>query len=227
MRAWAIGMRISTDVSGRPFSRSEIVCVRTAGPAARASRSALTARLADCGVLAESEVPERSRPDANWTALKVSATAITPKVPLQISGMFKPAVICVAPWRSTTQRQRNRGVQGANYHLTVSKKYLEKIIGGWNDSGACASSRQPVIPPAPLTGDVGRGCGDASRALLFLILPSPFEARHARATSEFGIASKAPPIIAIVSEFFSIFFRMIRGDGFVACRLGCQLIAMV
>jgi hypothetical protein len=27
-------------------------------------------------------------------------------------------------------------------------------------------SRQPVIPPAPLTGDVGRGCGDASCALL-------------------------------------------------------------
>ena len=26
---------------------------------------------------------------------------------------------------------------------------------------------QPVIPPAPLTGDVGRDCGDASRALLF------------------------------------------------------------
>jgi hypothetical protein len=26
---------------------------------------------------------------------------------------------------------------------------------------------QPVFPPAPLTGDVGCGCGDASRALLF------------------------------------------------------------
>jgi hypothetical protein len=25
-----------------------------------------------------------------------------------------------------------------------------------------------LFPPAPLTGDVGRGCGDASRALLFL-----------------------------------------------------------
>jgi hypothetical protein len=33
--------------------------------------------------------------------------------------------------------------------------------------GARASFWQPVIPPAPLTGDVGRGCGDASRALLF------------------------------------------------------------
>jgi hypothetical protein len=30
--------------------------------------------------------------------------------------------------------------------------------------------RQPVIPPAPLTGDVGRGCGDASRAQLFVRL---------------------------------------------------------
>jgi ABC transporter substrate binding protein len=35
-----------------------------------------------------------------------------------------------------------------------------------NESGRSESSRQPVIPPAPLTGDVGRGCGDASRALL-------------------------------------------------------------
>ena len=35
---------------------------------------------------------------------------------------------------------------------------------------ACASSWQPVFPPAPLTGDVGRGCGDASRALLLLII---------------------------------------------------------
>jgi hypothetical protein len=33
--------------------------------------------------------------------------------------------------------------------------------------GACESSRQPVIPPAPLTGDVGRDRGDAGRALLF------------------------------------------------------------
>jgi hypothetical protein len=33
--------------------------------------------------------------------------------------------------------------------------------------GAFASFWQPVIPPAPLTGDVGRGCGDAIRALLF------------------------------------------------------------
>src|SRR3984957_1486668 len=34
--------------------------------------------------------------------------------------------------------------------------------------GAARHPAEPVIPPAPLTGDVGRGCGDASRALLFL-----------------------------------------------------------
>jgi hypothetical protein len=33
--------------------------------------------------------------------------------------------------------------------------------------GAARHPAEPVIPPAPLTGDVGRGCGDASRALLF------------------------------------------------------------
>ena len=51
----------------------------------------------------------------------------------------------------------------------VVKKYLKKISGNRNDSGACASFLQPVIPPAPLTGDVGRGCGDASRALLLFV----------------------------------------------------------
>jgi hypothetical protein len=42
----------------------------------------------------------------------------------------------------------------------------KKLAGGWNDLWVCASYRQPVIPPAPLTGDAGRGCGDASRAPL-------------------------------------------------------------
>jgi hypothetical protein len=49
----------------------------------------------------------------------------------------------------------------------VVKKYLKKISGNRNDCVACESYLQPVIPPAPLTGDVGRDCGDASRALLF------------------------------------------------------------
>jgi hypothetical protein len=44
------------------------------------------------------------------------------------------------------------------------KKIRKKARSVWNDPKARESSRQPVIPPAPLTGDAGRGCGDASRA---------------------------------------------------------------
>src|SRR5450759_1581527 len=50
----------------------------------------------------------------------------------------------------------------AGHHLTVCKKF-------WR---AREPLRGPRVipaagyPPAPLTGDVGRGCGDASRALL-------------------------------------------------------------
>jgi hypothetical protein len=43
-------------------------------------------------------------------------------------------------------------------------KNPKKMRPGWNDPRACASFPQPVIPPAPLTGDAGRGCGDASCA---------------------------------------------------------------
>jgi hypothetical protein len=50
----------------------------------------------------------------------------------------------------------------------VVKNILKKYPGNRNDSGACESFLQPVFPPAPLTGDVGRDCGDASRALLFV-----------------------------------------------------------
>jgi hypothetical protein len=46
--------------------------------------------------------------------------------------------------------------------------YEKKLAAAGTTPGASASFRQPVIPPAPLTGDVGRGCGDASRALLFM-----------------------------------------------------------
>src|SRR4051794_28923188 len=60
-----------------------------------------------------------------------------------------------------TTRWNLRG-SAREYHLTVSKK----IRTGRNDPGPSESFEQPVIPPAPLTGDVGRDCGDASRALL-------------------------------------------------------------
>src|SRR3954454_10881415 len=62
-----------------------------------------------------------------------------------------------------TTRWNRRG-SASQYHLTVSKKFRT----GRNDPGWSESSEQPVIPPAPLTGDVGRDCGDASRALLFV-----------------------------------------------------------
>ena len=47
-------------------------------------------------------------------------------------------------------------------------------MSDWNDLLACESYTQPVIPPAPLTGDAGRGCGDASRAPLFFGYFAPF-----------------------------------------------------
>jgi len=54
-------------------------------------------------------------------------------------------------------------VQNSAHHLTVCKIFS----GPGTTPGDCESSWQPVFPPAPLTGDVGRGCGDAGRALLF------------------------------------------------------------
>jgi hypothetical protein len=54
-------------------------------------------------------------------------------------------------------------VLGTGHHLTVFKNFQETR----NDFWGCALFRQPVIPPAPLTGDVGRDRGDAGRALLF------------------------------------------------------------
>jgi hypothetical protein len=48
------------------------------------------------------------------------------------------------------------------------EKIQKKVWAARNDPFGRESSRQPVIPPAPLTGDAGRGCGDASRAPNFL-----------------------------------------------------------
>jgi hypothetical protein len=68
----------------------------------------------------------------------------------------------------------------------VVKKYLKKISGNRNDCVACESYLQPVIPPAPLTGDVGRDCGDASRALLLFQAFQSVDQRHA-----FGVFAEA------------------------------------
>src|SRR5947208_16638054 len=64
--------------------------------------------------------------------------------------------------------RRTDGVTAFLDHLTVFEKYRKIFAAPWNDSGGSESSRQPVIPPAPLTGDVGCDRGDAGRTLLFV-----------------------------------------------------------
>ncbi len=60
----------------------------------------------------------------------------------------------------------NRRGSEISYQLTVCRKAQKNFGARGTTPGGFESFRQPVIPPAPLTGDVGRGCGDASRALL-------------------------------------------------------------
>jgi hypothetical protein len=60
-----------------------------------------------------------------------------------------------------------RTEQGGSLPRLSLNRVQKKIQVAGTSLGGWESSRQPVIPPAPLTGDVGRGCGDASRALLF------------------------------------------------------------
>ena len=57
---------------------------------------------------------------------------------------------------------RDIGSSWTGDHLTV----YEKIHGDGNDPGELCVIPAAGHPPAPLTGDVGRGCGDASCALL-------------------------------------------------------------
>src|SRR5437879_2080685 len=60
------------------------------------------------------------------------------------------------------------GVLASSHHLTVYEKNLDSR---GTSPGVCESLEEPVIPPAPLTGDVGRDRGDAGRALLFCSSP--------------------------------------------------------
>src|SRR4030081_3196675 len=171
LRAWATGMRMRTEVSESTSSRSEIVCVCTGRATMPTARSALAARLISISVililvavsraLTVSCGPrESSRPNANWTTPHVSETALAAKTPLYSCDMLRSPL---APRRSRTQRERNSLVLKDGYHLTVFKKYS----GGRNDSGQLCVIPAAGYPPCPLTGDVGRGCGDATRALLF------------------------------------------------------------
>src|SRR6266581_4282582 len=77
--------------------------------------------------------------------------------------------------------------------------------------GACASSRQPVIPPAPLTGDVGRGCGDASRALLV----SPQRSKSSVENPVFVPAGPLPFAVTVSRGFGSPWCVRTRGVGLV------------
>jgi hypothetical protein len=86
------------------------------------------------------------------------------QTPLESCGMTRPPVDPSPHGDPIKQRERNRRVRGGRNHLTVCEK---NIRTAGTSQGAFESSRQPVIPPAPLTGDAGRGCGDAIRALLF------------------------------------------------------------
>jgi hypothetical protein len=63
-----------------------------------------------------------------------------------------------------TQRKQNLHGSVLSRSLNRVRKYFGSA---GTRSGASESFRQPVIPPAPLTGDVGRDRGDAGRALLF------------------------------------------------------------
>src|SRR5262249_25679886 len=55
-------------------------------------------------------------------------------------------------------------VLGRVDHISVFGNIFN-LAGTTRDVARHLCSR--LFPPAPLTGDVGRGCGDASRALLF------------------------------------------------------------
>jgi hypothetical protein len=74
------------------------------------------------------------------------------------------------------------------YHLTV----FEKSWRRWNDTGGLRVFTAAGYPPAPLTGDVGRGCGDASRALLLFPYCHPFEHLASPPKGEAGVPCGAP-----------------------------------
>src|SRR6266403_374401 len=108
----ATGMRTTTDVSERPYKRTETVRVRIAPSGRRAARSVLAARLMEASAVPEElgVAPERSRPAANWTAPPtphISETAIAAKIPLDSCDMMRSSL---APWRSgDTTRTERRG----------------------------------------------------------------------------------------------------------------------
>src|ERR1700737_4359426 len=93
-----------------------------AGAATRAARSALAVRLMVVSGAVVCWGPGRSRPDANWTAPNVSATALALKIPLDSCGMFGSSLAPMAV-RDTTRT--DDGSSRHRHHLTVFKKISE------------------------------------------------------------------------------------------------------
>ncbi len=163
------GMRIRIEVSARPSSRIEIVRVGTEGAGSAVTRSALAARLTVRGMPRRSKAGSAkttTRPRSDHGRMRIARRRTSakwrsaPRIPLILRDM------AVSPSPLGDQRHNvmswEQGPRTGD-HLTVSKIFA----GAGTSFGAGESFRQPVIPPAPLTGDVGRDCGDASRALLF------------------------------------------------------------
>jgi hypothetical protein len=64
----------------------------------------------------------------------------------------------------------------------------KKVGGGGNDFAELGIALPASHPPAPLTGDVGRGCGDASRALLFFAQATSINQLQEIAPEKYGNA---------------------------------------
>src|SRR5215475_16158260 len=97
----------------------------------------------------------RSSPEANWAAPSDAATAVATKIPLRVCDITDPS----PHGDRYSNVSHTRRVLGRADHITVSEKILN-LIG--TTFGAASHLGSRLFPPAPLTGDVGRGCGDAS-----------------------------------------------------------------
>jgi hypothetical protein len=149
----ATGIRTTTDVSERPYNRTETARVCIAPSGKRPARSALAARLitASDGPEELGTAPERSRPAANWTAPPtphISETAIAAKIPLDSCDMMRRP----SPHGDQgTQRERNGGVRSTGYHLTVFKN----ICRGRERLSGLSVIPAAGYPPCP----IDRRCG--------------------------------------------------------------------
>ena len=141
----ATGMRTTTEVSERPYNRTETVRVCVAPSGTRAARSALAARLMEASDVPEGfcVAPERSRPAANWTAPPtphVSETAIAAKIPLDSCDMMRSSL---APRRSQDTTRTERRSSLGRLSLNRVQKYLS---GAGTTFGAVRNSGSRLSP---------------------------------------------------------------------------------